>query len=161
MSLMRTFNIQTIAFRSGFAGSLTVVGWIRAEHAFHTQEAVWAKRPNKAVTKEPAWDWRDPEVCTEATWMVKVGEILGGNHTNYFCLYDLTPPRYTTPLLLLHELETDRLAFTKLLCRNRCGHWQELRGRKQVEENFASSALSHHWFWVVCLSALITGQLSL
>lgn len=59
---------------------------------------------------------RAPEVCTEAIRMVKVGESLGRNHTNYFCLYDLTPPRYTTPLRLFHELETDRLAFTKLLC---------------------------------------------
>lgn len=131
MSLMRTFNIQTIASWSGFAGSLTVVGWVRAEHAFHTQEAVWAKRLSKAVTKEPSWDWRAPEVCTEATWMVKVGESLGRNHTNYFCLYDLTPPRYTTPLLLLHELETDRLAFTKLLCRHRYGHY----GRSSEEES--------------------------
>lgn len=63
--------------------------------------------------------------------MVKVGESLGRNHTNYFCLYDLTPPRYITPLLLLHELETDRLAFTNLLCRHRCGHC----GRSSEEES--------------------------
>lgn len=58
--------------------------------------------------------------------MVKVGESLGRNHTNYFCLYDLTPPRYTTPFLLFHELETDRLAIAKILCPHRCGHRQEL-----------------------------------